>query len=656
MKKRFLPTVALVFMILFALVFTANAETTGIENSTETDGYFVYQLNEDGASYRIIEYTGNENKVFIAEEYNGLPVSVIGDSAFYRADIFHVELTKNIKEIGNYAFSNSKLMEIILPAGVEIVGDYAFSRCKNLETAVLNKNLKSVGAYCFEFCNALYNVAIENGASGIDYTAFDRTAYSLVNTSGANEGYNVLYVDEYMLYTEYGIYGVFGVKDGTYGIAAGACLMSKNITAVTIPESVKIIGEKAVGYYEGKYDEIFKIENFKIFGAKGTAAEAYAIENDFEFIEWKNVKLDTPEVKVHAWSGGIDIEWEEIENAESYILYKREYNAKTKKWGGWYKLKPKINATKYCDYTVELGKYYRYTVKARNGGTISDYKSTPNIKYNIAPPVELKNSSKGIKVSWGGAMNSTSYRIYKSTYNTKTKKWSDWSKCATAESTDTYWVDKNVKNGSIYRYTVKAINGNFKSLHQKNPSGLKYIKMPIAKAVTSVNSVKITWDKISSVSNYVIYRSEIKYGRWSGWTILGEPDKNTTSYYDTTARSGKVYRYTIRAKNGEGLSAYKVTESLIYLDTPIVAAEKKNNEIAVSWNEIQGATGYTVYRSEYNTKTKKWSSWSNKKTVASTTQIWVDTDAKTGKTYRYTVRALNGSERSAYKASNSIKR
>lgn len=651
MKKGFLSTFVLVFMILFALVFTANAE--GIKG--ETEGFFVYELNEDGASYKIIEYTGNENKVFIAEEYNGLPVTVIGDEAFYSADIFHIELTKNIKEIGNHAFSNSKLMEITLPAGVEIVGDYAFNRCKNLESAVLNKNLKRVGAYCFGFCNALYNVTIENGASGIDYTAFDRTAYSLVNTSGANEGYNVLYVDKYMLYTESQIYGLFGIKEGTYGIADGACFMSKKITSVTIPESVEIIGKKAVGYYKGKYNEIFKIENFKIFGVKGSAAEAYAIENDFEFIEWENVKLDTPEVKLSAWSGGIDIEWEEIENAESYILYKREYNVKTKKWGEWYKLKPKINATKYCDYTVELGKYYRYTVKARNGGTLSAYKSTPTMRYNIAPPVKLKNSSKGIKVSWNGAMHSTSYIIYKSTYNTKTKKWSDWSKCATAESTDTYWVDKSVKNGSIYRYTVKAINGSFKSLHQKNPSGLKYIKMPTAKAVTSVNCVKVTWDKISSVNNYILYRSELKNNKWSGWLILAEPEKNSTTYYDKTAESGKIYRYTIRAKNGGGLSAYKVTTGLIYLDTPIVEAEKGNNEVAVSWNEIQGATGYTVYRAEYNAKTKKWSSWSNKKTVSSKTLAWVDENTVTGKMYRYTVRALNGSEKSAYKASNSVK-
>ena len=180
--------------------------------------------------------------------------------------------------------------------------------------------------------------------------------------------------------------------------------------------------------------------------------------------------------------------------------------------------------------------------------------------------------------------------------------------------------------------------------------------MPTPTAVNSTKGVKLTWNKISGASNYVIYRSEIEYGRWSYWTVLGEADKNATTYYDTTARSGTVYRYTVRAEKNDCISAYKVTSSLMYLDVPVVTAKNTNSNITVSWDEIQGATGYTVYRSEYNTKTKKWSGWSNKKTVSSTTQIWVDTDAKTGKTYRYTVRALNGSERSAYKASNSIKR
>ena len=650
MKKKILLVFALVISMSFTFIVTANAETTGVEIPTETDGYFVYQLNEDNASYKIVEYTGDEKTVVVPETYNDLPVTVIGERAFLDSTLCNIELSENIKEIGYRAFSRSYLGEFIAPDGLEIIDKFAFSDCDYLETVYLSKTIRSVGLDAFEGCHSLKNITIENGADGIHYTAFDRTYYSNVNVNHVNEGYNVLYADEYMLYTEYGIYGVFGVKEGTYGIASGACLMSKNITGVTIPESVKVIGEMGVGYYEGKYNEIFKIENFKIFGVKGTAAETYAIENGFEFVEWKNLELDIPVVTTGVWAGGIKIEWNEIENAESYILYRRDYNKKTKKWGNWYRLRDKVNQPFFNDGSVNLGEYYRYTVKARNGGTVSGYESTGNIFYNLAPSVKVNNGVKGITVELGGAANNTGKIIYRSTYNTKTKKWSAWSKKATLKNYVTQWVDTSVENGKTYRYTIKAVNGNFRSLYEKNPEGITFVKMPTPKAVN------LTWNKISGASNYVIYRSEIEYGRWSYWTVLGEADKNATTYYDTTAKSGTVYRYTVRAEKNDCISAYKVTSSLMYLDVPVVTAKNTNSNITVSWDEIQGATGYTIYRSEYNTKTKKWSGWSNKKTVSSTTQKWVDTSAKSGKIYRYTVRALNGSERSAYKASGSVKR
>ena len=656
MKKKVLLVLTLVMVMAFSFVVTANAENEATEPVTEAEGYFVYQLNEDGASYKVVEYTGDEKTVVVPETYKGLPVTVIGERAFLDSSLWYIELSENIKEIGYHAFSRSYLEEFTATDGLEIIDKFAFSDCDYLETVYLSKTIKSVGLDAFEGCKRLKNITIENGADGIHYTAFDRTYYSSTHVNGVNEGYNVLYVDEYMLYTENGIYGVFGVKDGTYGIAEGACLMSKKITAVTIPESVKVMGKMSVGYYEDRYDEIVKIENFKIFGVKGTVAEAYALENDFEFIEYKDVELDTPKVTATVWEGGVKIEWNEVENAESYILYKRNYNAKTKKWGSWYRLRDKVNQPTFNDYDVKLGEYYRYTVKARNGGTTSAYESTENIKYNLAPSVALNNGVKGVTVDVGGAANCTGKIIYRSTYNTKTQKWSAWSKIATVKNYVTQWVDTSVENGKTYRYTIKAVNGSFRSLYQKNPNGITYLKMPTPKSANSTNGVKVTWNKISGATNYVIYRSEIKYGSWTYWTVLGKLDKNTTTYFDTTAKSGTVYRYTVRAEKNGCISAYKVTSSLMYLDIPTVTATKSDESIIVSWEKIQGATSYAVYRSEYNAKTKKWSTWTKEKTVSSATLEWVDLSAKDGKTYRYTVRALNGSEKGCYKASESIKK
>lgn len=658
MKKKVLFVLALVVLMTFAFVVTANAETTDVEILTETDGCFVYQLNEDNASYKLVEYTGSERTVVVPETYKDLPVTVIGEYAFLENNLWYVELSSKVKVLESHAFTRSAINEFIATEGLEEIGEFAFSGCDNLETVHLSKTIKCVGLDAFDGCNSLFNLTIENGANGIHYTAFKRTAYSSVNTNGVNEGYNVLYADEYMLYTEKWIYGVFGVKDGTYGIAAGACLMSKNITAVTIPESVEVIGEYAVGYYgSNKYDdEIIKIENFKIFGVKGTAAEAYALENGFEFVEWEDLKLEAPVVNTTVWEGGIKIEWNEVENAESYILYKRDYNPKTKKWGSWYRLRDKVNQTSFNDNDVKLGEYYRYTVKARNGQKTSDYISTGTIKYTVIPSVKINNGVKGITVDVGGAANCTGKIIYRSTYNTATKKWSSWSKIATVKNYVTQWVDTSVQNGKTYRYTIKAVNGSFRTSYEKNPQSITYLKMPTPKAVNSTNGVKVTWNKISGATSYVLYRSEIKYGRWTSWAVVAKPSKNTNTYYDTTAESGTVYRYTVRAQKNNCISAYKVTSSIIYLDVPNVTVAKSDGNIVASWNEVSGATGYVIYRSEYNTKTKKWSSWSNVKTVSSATLDYTDTTAKSGKTYRYTVRALNGSEKSGYQASSSIKK
>ena len=76
----------------------------------------------------------------------------------------------------------------------------------------------------------------------------------------------------------------------------------------------------------------------------------------------------------------------------------------------------------------------------------------------------------------------------------------------------------------------------------------------------------------------------------------------------------------------------------------------------VAWTQSTGATEYTIYRSEYNAKTKKWSSWKSIKTAKSTSKSYTDKTAKKGVKYRYAVKAVNGKVSSTYKASGSVKR
>ncbi len=290
----------------------------------------------------------------------------------------------------------------------------------------------------------------------------------------------------------------------------------------------------------------------------------------YEKVEESAIKyvssIETPSVKINNSAKGIKVTWGKIGNAESYIVYKRTYNETTKKWSGWSRIKTGCTGTSYTDTTVKLGTKYRYTVRAVNGKVMSDYTSTSTLKYNVTPTVKITNASSGITVNWSTAANATGYTVYRSEYNTKTKKWSGWKNRGTAKSNKTSWTDKKVKSGVKYKYTVRACNG----------------------------------DKIKS--------------------------------------------------------SYKASADLLYLAQPTVKVKAVSNGVNVAWTQCSGSKGYRVYRAEYNPSTKKWSSWKNMGTAKSDKKSWTDKSAKKGVTYKYTVRAVNGSYKSSYKASSNIKR
>ena len=137
---------------------------------------------------------------------------------------------------------------------------------------------------------------------------------------------------------------------------------------------------------------------------------------------------------------------------------------------------------------------------------------------------------------------------------------------------------------------------------------------------------------------------------------LGTQTALITKWTDKDAKKGVTYKYTVRAVKSSSKSSYKSTGELMYLAQPTVTVASVNNGVSVEWSRSTGATGYIVYRSEYNTKTKKWSGWKNLGTQTALITKWTDKDAKKGVTYKYTVRATNGDYKSSYVASKNVKR
>jgi fibronectin type 3 domain-containing protein len=80
---------------------------------------------------------------------------------------------------------------------------------------------------------------------------------------------------------------------------------------------------------------------------------------------------------------------------------------------------------------------------------------------------------------------------------------------------------------------------------------------------------------------------------------------------------------------------------MLTLTKPTVKVANTSTGVQVTWSKTTGATGYIVYRKTGSGK------WTTLKTITSSSTVsYVDTTAKAGTTYYYTVRAYAGSNKS----------
>lgn len=358
-----------------------------------------------------------------------------------------------------------------------------------------------------------------------------------------------------------------------------------------------------------------------------------------------------PKVTCSITSTGIIVNWNKIDNADSYDVYRSVLVD-----GAWVKW-TKIGSTKaekntFLDDKVESGVNYKYTVRVVDGKVKSGYVSSASIIYLGQPVLKITNSANGVTGNWEKIEGATGYTIYRSEYNPSIKKWTKWLNLGTTKATAKSFTDKTVKSGYKYKYTIRAINGKLKSTYEDS-NQLIFLTQPTLTIANTASGIQGKWNKVDGATGYILYRSELKEdGSWTKWITLGTAKATAKSFTDKTVKSGVQYKYTIRAKNGNYKSSYIDSNTSIFLGIPTVKIANAETGVKVSWSKIEGATSYLVYRSEYNSSTKKWSGWKTLETVDTTS--FVDETAVSNVKYKYTVRALNGKFRSYFTASTEL--
>ena len=365
------------------------------------------------------------------------------------------------------------------------------------------------------------------------------------------------------------------------------------------------------------------------------------------------IGLTAPVVTANITEQGVKLNWGAVDNAIEYKVYRKVYNASTKKWDSKWKRIKILTGTEYVDGSVKLGTKYKYLVKAVNRDVTKNSKSTSTISFKISPTPKAYLKSTSIKIKWTPVVSATEYRIYRAEYNESKKKYSSFKKVKTVSGATKEWTDKNVTSGKKYKYCIKAVNGSV-VCDKKVSNTLYFLTKTTAKSAKAKTGLKVSWTAVKGATSFKIYRSELQDGSWTKFTQVGKVGSKSLSFTDTTVISGVQYKYKVKAIKSSTGQTSSETSAILYLQAPTVIAVKAADGIDVIWIETEGATEYVVYRKTYDAKKKKWSGFKKQTTITGTE--WKDTTAKPGVKYKYCVRAKNGDVTSAYLSTETVKR
>jgi hypothetical protein len=133
-----------------------------------------FTFSREGNGLTITEYTGSAAVVNIPPSIDGIPVTAIGQRAFFYCRLTSITIPAGVTAIGDLAFAGcSSLTSIIIPNSVTAIGDAAFRDCSSLTSIIIPAGVTAIGDYAFYGCSSLSGITKPAGVTAIGDGAFE---------------------------------------------------------------------------------------------------------------------------------------------------------------------------------------------------------------------------------------------------------------------------------------------------------------------------------------------------------------------------------------------------------------------------------------------------------------------------------------------------
>jgi fibronectin type 3 domain-containing protein len=299
-------------------------------------------------------------------------------------------------------------------------------------------------------------------------------------------------------------------------------------------------------------------------------------------------------------SSSITLSWNTVSGANSYQVYTAASSS-----GPFTTLAYSGPSAQPTIGGLQQGTQYWYEVQATNSMGSSALSSAFGATTMLPAPSSVTVASgspsySSLVISWTAVTNASNYLLYQSS-----SPGGSFALIRNAPAPLTSFTASGLQSSTTYYYEVQAQNSAATSATSPIASGSTTFGPPPAPTVTVTcpayeGQLTISWNNESTAASYIIFRSTSASGGFVALGTVLPGSYSTIQYTDTGLSPGTTYYYEVQASNSVGTGPMSAVASSITLPaTPtglsVTVANPAYSSLKISWNSVNGASGYVVY-------------------------------------------------------------